>query len=85
MSNQDTLIQFISDNLISKKGLDLGAVDSLLLSGRIDSHGVIRLTAFIQERFSIKVHPRDITLKNIRTVNTIARYLEAQQAQVAAD
>ncbi len=53
------------------------AVDTdLLLSGTIDSLGVIRITHWLEERTGRAVPPGDVTLENFESVAAIAAYVE---------
>lgn len=54
--------------------------DNLLLSGLIDSLGVMQLVAFIQAENGIKVEPREITLKNFKTINSIVGFIERKKS-----
>jgi acyl carrier protein len=81
MSIENELSQFISGQLLSENGnIQLGPDDNLLLSGLVDSHGVIRLVNFIQEQFGVKVQPGEITLKNFKTVNAMVAFINTKTA-----
>ena len=67
---------FVSDPAASPVAPD----DNLLLSGLIDSLGVMQLVAFIQSENNIKVEPREITLKNFKTINSIVGFIERKQS-----
>jgi acyl carrier protein len=79
METQERLIDYICRELLPK-GTELGVDDNLLLSGMIDSHAVVELIAFIEESFLIDINPGDVTIKNFRTVNAIAAYIETRHA-----
>lgn len=52
--------------------------DDLLAGGLVDSLGIMRLIAFIEETHEISVPPGDVTIEHFRTIETVARYIEAQ-------
>lgn len=54
--------------------IDLGLADDLVLIG-FDSIAYVRLVAFINERFGIKVPDIDVTVEQFGTVANIAAYL----------
>lgn len=54
---------------------ELGPQEDLLGSGILDSLGMMRLIFFIEEEFSIKVPPEDMTIENFMTVENIENYL----------
>jgi acyl carrier protein len=52
--------------------------DDLLLSGLVDSIGLMRLIAFLEEEFDVQVPPEEVTIDRFRSVATIAQYLEGR-------
>jgi acyl carrier protein len=75
------LKQYLLDELLNlPPNTELGEEDDLLLSGWLDSLGVVRLIAFIEETMGIPVPPEDVTIENFLTVNAIAAYLAKSQA-----
>lgn len=61
--------------------VDLGKIkddDSLLDSGILDSLGVVKLMAFIEERFKIVVGPAEVTMDNFDTIEKILKYVAAK-------
>lgn len=49
----------------------------LLLTGAVDSLGVIRITQWIEDELSIEVSPLDVTLENFQTVSRMVAFVEA--------
>lgn len=84
MNPQQTLTQFITQELLDEPdGAELAPDDNLLLSGLIDSLGVMRLVNFIEETFQVEVQPEDVTIENFRTINVIADYLQRRSTERA--
>ena len=52
------------------------ADDTLLLKGAMDSMGLMRLVAFLEEEFDVEIDDAEITEDNFRTVRDIARLVE---------
>jgi len=52
----------------------------LLLSGAVDSLGVIRITHWIEETLDIVVDPGDVTLENFQTVDKMTAYLDTRSS-----
>jgi acyl carrier protein len=75
---KEKVTRFIIDDLLS--GMDIGEQDDLLLSGLVDSMGVMRLVAFIEEETGLKVSPEDIVIEHFVNIEAIVRYLEARGA-----
>ncbi len=78
MDIQETLKQFISEELLNIcKTID--SDDNLLIDGMVDSIGMLRLVAFIEDIYNLKVPYEDLTIENFGTVTVIADYLQKRQ------
>ncbi len=65
----------LSDVLTDSTQTKLAPEDDLLEDGLVDSLGVMRLIAFIDEEFGFAVPPQDVTVDSFMSVNAIAEYL----------
>lgn len=74
MTLESQILDFIQDELLDEVD-DLDAGDNLLADGMVDSLGMMRLTAFIEEAFDITVPPEDFIIEHFRTVESLERYL----------
>lgn len=80
---QDALIDFVSNELLGDRAdLELKPEDDLLSSQWVDSLGVMRIVAFLEQRYSVKIPPSDVTIENFVNVKTISAYLETHGNQV---
>lgn len=76
MTPNDIIRKYIEDDLLRfTEDFELAEDDDLLLSGKLNSLGVLRLVAFLQEEFACEIPPEDIILENFSTVNSIANYI----------
>jgi acyl carrier protein len=61
-------------------GAGLGADESLLDSGILDSFGILSLIEFVKQRFCVEIPLKDIEPANFETIGAVARtvrsYLE---------
>lgn len=76
---QQKIIKYIEEELASEEiegGLD--ATEDLLGSGILDSLGMMKLIAFLEEEFQINVSPEDMTIENFMTVDHVGDYLESK-------
>ncbi len=76
-TTNSTLRGYIQNSLLG--GRIVTDQDELLLSGMIDSLGVMSLVSFIEEQFQIDIPFEDVTLENFATVDAMARYIEPRQ------
>ena len=79
---QKALQTYISDVLLNGR-MQVEADDDLLVGEIIDSLGMMRLVAFIEETFKIKVPLEDITIQHFRTVEAIDDYLTGKSSHGA--
>jgi Acyl carrier protein len=75
----DQIRTFITEELLG--GREIAADENLLLSGLVDSLGVMRLVAFLERRFGISIPARDLKLANFATLEAIAGYVARRQAE----
>lgn len=76
---ENDIRQFLSDNFpLSAEGFSLGAGDSLIEAGVIDSTGVLELIEFIESRYEITIPDVDVLPENLDSVEAITRYVVAR-------
>lgn len=73
----EALTQFIQNEIVVDDVV-VEAETDLLLSGAVDSLGVIRITHWMEETADIVVDPGDVTLENFQTVTKMAAYLNSR-------
>ena len=56
----------------------------LLLSGLVDSLGVVRMIDFLEQSMDVSIPPEDVTLENFQTVEKISTYLQQQNGKQQA-
>ncbi|MEN8762617.1 MAG: acyl carrier protein [Thiogranum sp.] len=65
---------YVIGELLSGKNVDDG--DDLLLTGLVDSLGVMRLINHLEQQYSIDIPPEDVTIENFTNIEAISSYLE---------
>jgi acyl carrier protein len=55
---------------------DIATDESLVTSGLIDSIGILKLVAFIEEEFDIELDADDVNVANFDTLESIAKLIE---------
>jgi acyl carrier protein len=80
MTTEERLTAYVSQELLDDAGgPPLQPDDDLLLSGRVDSIGVMSLLVFIETELGVRVPPEDVTIDNFASVRTIGGYLGRRQ------
>ena len=72
--------QFIISELSQGRGITaIDPGDNLLAKGIVDSHGVMELVAFLEERYGISVSDEDLTPENFESVARIDEFVARKQ------
>ena len=84
MSHVDTIKQFVIDEFLPDVSTDeLDADHDLLQDGVIDSLGLLKLIAWIEDRFDVAVEDDALDPENFRTVSAIDSFVTAATAAKA--
>lgn len=72
------LLEFISKELLNDQpDVRLQPDDDLLSSQLVDSLGVMRIIAYLEQRYQVRIPPADVTIENFIDVSTIGSYMLA--------
>lgn len=63
------LLAFINDEVRLNQSVEVVGDTDLLLTGLVDSVGVIEIVGWIEDEFAIDVDPLDIVIDNFQTVD----------------
>jgi acyl carrier protein len=75
-AGKDQIREFIQENLASARGISSFRDDeSLMENGVIDSLGIFRLVAFLEENFGVRVNDEEINPENLKSVDAIEQLL----------
>lgn len=76
MEFKQQIIDIIKKNYFVGTDFDLDDSESFLMSGAIDSIGMIKLVALIEEIFSIKVEDDEFLPENLDSINALVCFLK---------
>ena len=80
MTIKETLVEFISKELVTDHEMEnLDENEPLLESGIIDSLAIMKLLAFIEEEFKLKVLDHELMPENFDTIASILKLIEKKQ------
>lgn len=57
---------------------ELGADDSLIGSGVIDSTGAMEVVAFLEEQFGVEIDDEDLVPENLDSIAQLTRFVESK-------
>ena len=75
MSIEARVRDYIRDNFLYGSTDKLGAQDSLLDAGVIDSTGAMELVTFIETEFAVEVSDSDLTPENLDSIGAISAFI----------
>lgn len=77
--DQQSILIFLNENMLANKALAMPIVGDtdLIQSGIIDSLALIRLVAYLEEQFNVKINDWDVTPENFSRVDNIVKYLKS--------
>ena len=85
MSHVDTIKQFVIDEFLPDVSVnELNADHDLLADGVIDSLGLLKLIAWLEDRFELSVDDSALDPDNFRTVAAIDAFVEQATRNGAA-
>lgn len=70
---------YILSDIASDTNLSISEDDDLLGSGIIDSMGIMKLIAFIENEAVVKIPPGEIVIENFMNLNAIEQYIKTKQ------
>lgn len=82
MSVSADIEQFILSELTQGRGItEIDPQENLLSKGIVDSHGVMELVGFLEERYGISVADEDLSPENFESVASIEAFVQRKNGQ----
>lgn len=76
MALRDELLEFVNGQISRPTPVPIGGETDLLLTGLVDSFGVVEIVAWLQEKTGVEIDPIDIVIDNFRTVDRIVALVD---------
>jgi acyl carrier protein len=71
---KDRIREYIVEEFAKSKGINLVSDQEVLtMNGIIDSMGIFRLVAFLEETFNVRIGDEEITNDNLESIDAIER------------
>ncbi len=80
MSFATDLLDFVNAEISLDPGLVAEGGTDLLLTGLVDSLGVVQIVGWIEDSTGIDIDPADVVLDNFQTVDQMVAYVERRRA-----
>ena len=72
---KNELTDFIKQEILHGRAVNLDQDQDLLGAGVIDSLGILRMVAFMEEQFGVQVPDEDVVFENFQSIGAMARYI----------
>ena len=76
MSNAESIITYIKDELLEDEDVDITIETSLFRDKLLDSLSLLSLISFIEKTFSIKISTSEVSIDNLDTVSSILNFVD---------
>jgi acyl carrier protein len=76
MDTIEKLRKFLTSEFSSDRKGPISPDENLLTQGIIDSMGILKLVAFIESTFGIKISNDDILPENFQSLNSLKEFIE---------
>jgi len=70
----DALLELLNDELSLDPSMPIEEDTDLLVTGLVDSLGVIQVVSWIEDELGVEVDPIDVTLENFQTAGRMIRF-----------
>jgi acyl carrier protein len=80
MDYKTPLIEFIKQDILHGRNVPLDDEQDLLSAGVLDSLGILRVVAFLEERFGVRVPDEDVVFENFQSIRAMTDYVTQQKA-----
>jgi acyl carrier protein len=80
-SISEQLVHMIATDVAAHDAEVVAADTDLLLTGLVDSLGVVRIVAWIEDELNIVIDPTDVTLENFQTIDRMVAYISRRTQQ----
>ncbi len=79
---QLALLQMINEEISLDASMTVELDTDLLMTGLVDSLGVVQIVDWMEDRLGIAIEPTDVVIEHFQTVRAMTEYLERRGAGV---
>lgn len=72
------LVHFVATEVSTDPDAELEADTDLVMSGLVDSLGVVMIVEWLERRLDIEIDPADVVIEHFTSVSAIVGYLAAR-------
>lgn len=79
MERKAILSDYIKNEIMRNRNAQLDENEDLLGAGILDSLGILKLVAYIEDTFGIEVPDAEVVYENFHSLNAMVNYLHQHQ------
>ncbi len=79
---QAALLELINNEISLDSSIPVEAETDLLMTGLVDSLGVVQIVDWMEERLGLAIEPADVVIEHFQTVRAMTEYLQRRSAGV---
>ncbi len=85
MNTQQRISQYIAKEFLQDEGSvsEIPEDLNLLDAGIVDSLGLLRIVAFLEEEMQVVIEPEDMIPENLKSIHAITHLISPQSAEVS--
>ncbi len=77
----DLLLEFVNDEVRLDRSIAVTVDTDLLLTGLVDSVGVIEIVSWLEDEYDVEIDPLDVVLSNFQTVDRMLALVARLRAE----
>lgn len=81
MTLAEDLVKMISAEVSLDSTVQITVETDLLLTGLVDSLGVVEVVAWLEDRLGVEIDPIDVVLENFQTVGRMVSYADRRASE----
>jgi acyl carrier protein len=80
MQRSDLILEFIRESLLDDSAVEIDEDTSLFDSRFLDSLNLVEILRFLEDEFSVRVSPSEVTLENLDSASRMTALLDRKRA-----
>lgn len=81
-NNREIVREFVISSLVKKREhLEVGDQENIIISGLLDSLGIIKTISFLEEKYNFTIKDEDVLPENFESIEAISSFVDRMSNQ----
>lgn len=81
-NNREIVREFVISSLVKKREhLEVGDQENIIISGLLDSLGIIKTINFLEEKYNFTIKDEDVLPENFESIEAISSFVDRMSNQ----